>query len=100
MLNTMMSLSFLANAKTAGTEQSSSTEKIGTKFVSDSSLYRRTALFSILIVMQGLFPAALLLMSDMISLPHATLCTLTSRNVLGLPCDQVRILANYFFLKR
>ena len=51
----MMSLLFLANAKAAGTEQSSSTEKIGTNFVLDSSLYRRTALSSIPIAMQGLF---------------------------------------------
>ena len=87
MPNTMMSSLFSANAKAAGTEQSSSTEKIGTNFVLDSSLYRRTALSSILIVTQGLFPAALLLTSDVISLPHAALCTLTSRNALGSPCD-------------
>ena len=99
-LNTMMSSLFLANAKAAGTEQSSSsTEKIGTNFVSDSSLYRRTALSSIPIAMQGLFRAARLLMSDVISLLRAALCMLTSRNVPGSPCDQVRILANYFFLE-
>ena len=82
MPNTMMSLLFSANAKAAGTEQSSYTEKIGTKFVSDSSLYRRTALSSILIVMQGLFPAALLLMSDVISLLCAALCKKCARSTL------------------
>ena len=96
----MTSSLFTANAKAAGTEPSSSTEKIGTNFVSDSSLYRRTALSSIPIVMQGLFRAAWLLTSDVIYLPCAALCRLTSRNAPGSPCDSVRILANYFFLER
>ena len=81
---TTTSSPFSANATAAGIEQSNSTEKTASS-LSDWSLYKRTALSSISTAIYTLSPAALLLASDVTSLPRAALCTLTSENSSGSP---------------
>ena len=80
----MTSSLFSANATAAGIEQSNSTEKTASS-LSDWSLYKQNALSSIPTATYTLSPAALLLASDVTSLPWAALCTLTSENSSGSP---------------